>query len=123
MSAEHGLTNIIALCEQQTITATGAQSGVDVSAVRGNAIVIIGGSAVGSSATQTYKLQGCATQGGAYADTGYAFAVTTVAEETAAWSRAITVNFDGLPKFMNIYCTETGTSSSVVSAYILHRAT
>jgi hypothetical protein len=63
----------------------------------------------------------CTTIGGTYADTGYTFAITTTADRTAAWSQAITVNFDGLKQFITLYITEAGTSSSVVSCYILHR--
>lgn len=122
MGAVHGLTNIIALLEQVTITGTGEQTGKDCIAVQGEAIVVIGGSAVGASATQTWKLQHCATVNGTYEDVpSGAFDITTVAEETAAWKRAITVNFDGLKQFVTLHVTEAGTSSSVVSAYILHR--
>ena len=122
MGAVHGLTNIIALLQQATITATGAQTGVDCQAINGEAIVIIGGSAVGGSASQTWKLRHCTTVDGTYADvSGGAFTVTSVADETAAWSKAITVNFDGLNQFITLYVTEGGTSSSVVSCYILHR--
>jgi hypothetical protein len=121
MGGVHGLTNIIPLLEQVTITGTGEQTGVDCQSVNGEAIVIIGGSAIGASANQTYKLQHCTTIGGTYADTGYTFAITTTADRTAAWSQAITVNFDGLKQFITLYITEAGTSSSVVSCYILHR--
>lgn len=122
MSAAHGLTNIIALLEQQTITGTGEQTGVDCQAINGEAIVIIGGSSVGGSATQTWKLTQCDTVDGTYTDVpNGAFTVTSTADQTAAWSKAIVVNFDGCQQYITLYVTEVGSSSSVVSCYILHR--
>lgn len=122
MGAVHGLTNMIALLEQTTITATGIQTGVDCLDVQGEAIVVIGGSACGSNATQTWKLQHSAVLESGYVNIpDVATKGTFSAAGNAAWKEAITVNFDGLERYVTLYITETGTSSSVVSCYILHR--
>ena len=97
-----------------TITGTGDQTGVDLKDYDGDIQVILSGTAAGSGADLTFRLEDSADDVTYTAVTGGTF---TAIGNTAA-KQVRTVNRDGLKRYVRLSCTaETGTASSAVTCF------
>jgi hypothetical protein len=97
-----------------TITGTGDQTGVDLKDFDGDIQVILSGTAAGSGADLTFRLEESADNSAYTAVTGGGF--TAIAN--AAAKQVLTVNRDGLKRYLRLSCTaETGTASSAVTCF------
>jgi hypothetical protein len=97
-----------------TITGTGDQTGVDLKDFDGDIQVILSGTAAGSGADLTFRLEESADDSAYTAVTGGGF--TAIAN--AAAKQVLTVNRDGLKRYLRLSCTaETGTASSAVTCF------
>jgi hypothetical protein len=97
-----------------TITGTGNQTGVDLKDFDGDIQVILSGTAAGSDADLTFRLEESADNSAYTAVTGGTF--TVIGNE--AYKEVKTVNRDGLKRYLRLSCTaETGTASSAVTCF------
>lgn len=100
---------ITALAPAKSISATDTSAAIDISDYTGNCRFTLNSSAVAATGTSDVKLQHSDTAGGAYTDTGIAFA--QVAQ--AASFQDILRNVDGLKKFVKVVNTLGGGSPVV----------
>lgn len=97
-----------------TITGTGDQTGVDLKDYDGDIQVILSGTAAGSGADLTFRLEESADDVTYTAVTGGGF---TAIANTAS-KQVKTFNRDGLKRYVRLSCTaETGTASSAVTCF------
>lgn len=97
-----------------TITGTGDQTGVDLKDYDGDIQVILSGTAAGSGADLTFRLEESADDVTYTAVTGGGFTVIG----NAAYKEVKTFNRDGLKRYVRLSCTaETGTASSAVTCF------
>lgn len=97
-----------------TITGTGDQTGVDLKGYDGDIQVILSGTAAGSGADLTFRLEESDDNVTYTAVTGGGF--TAIAN--AAAKQVKTFNRDGLKRYVRLSCTaETGTASSAVTCF------
>jgi hypothetical protein len=97
-----------------TITGTGDQTGVDLLEYDGDIQVILSGTAAGSGADLTFRLEESADNVTYTAVTGGGF---TAIGNTAA-KQVKTLNRDELKRYVRLSCTaETGTASSAVTCF------
>lgn len=95
-----------------TITATGDQTGVDIRAYDGEIQIILMGTAAGSGADLTFRIEHSNDDSTYVAVTGGGF--TAIAN--AASKQVITLNANDLRRYIRLSCTaETGTASSAVT--------
>ena len=97
-----------------TITATGNQTGVDLAGYEGDVQIILSGTAAGSGADLTFRIEESADNSTFTAATGGGF----TAIGNAAAKQVITLNSNDLKRYIRISCTaETGTASSSVTCF------
>jgi hypothetical protein len=97
-----------------TITGTGDQTGVDLLEYDGDIQVILSGTAAGSGADLTFRLEESDDNSTFTAVTGGGF---TAIGNTAA-KQVKTLNRDELKRYVRLSCTaETGTASSAVTCF------
>jgi hypothetical protein len=97
-----------------TITGTGDQTGVDLLEYDGDIQVILSGTAAGSGADLTFRLEESDDNVTYTAVTGGTF---TAIGNTAA-KQVKTLNRDELKRYVRLSCTaETGTASSAVTCF------
>ena len=95
-----------------TITATGNQTGVDLAGYEGEIQIILMGTAAGSGADLTFRIEESANNSDYTAATGGSF----TAIGNAAYKEVITLNASDLKRYIRLSCTaETGTASSAVT--------
>jgi hypothetical protein len=95
-----------------TITGTGDQTGVDLSAYEGDVQVILTGTAAGASADLTFRIEESADNSTYTAVTSGTF----TAIGNAAYKQVKTLNSNDLKRYIRLSCTaETGTASSAVT--------
>lgn len=95
-----------------TITGTGDQTGVDLAGYEGDVQIILTGTAAGSGADLTFRIEESADNSTFTAVTGGGF----TAIGNAAAKEVITLNSNDLKRYIRLSCTaETGTASSVVT--------
>jgi hypothetical protein len=100
------------LCPTTTITATGNQTGVDIRALDGDLQVILMGTAAGSGADLTFRLEESADDTTYVAVTGGTF----TAIGNAAYKEVKTFNASDLRRYIRLSCTaETSNASSAVT--------
>lgn len=96
-----------------TITGTGAQSSVDLAGYEGEIQIILMGTAAGSGADLTFRIEESAESAANFS------AVTDgtfTAIGNAAYKAVMTLNASDLKRYIRINCTaETGTASSAVT--------
>ena len=97
-----------------TITATGNQTGVDLAGYEGEIAIILSGTAAGSGADLTFRIEESANNSDYTAATGGSF----TAIGNAAAKEVITLNASDLKRYIRLSCTaETGTASSAVTCF------
>ena len=98
-----------------TITGTGDQTGVDLAGYEGDVQIILAGTAAGSGADLTFRIEESASLSTGYtAVTGGTF----TAIGNAAAKQVITLNSNDLKRYIRLSCTaETGTASSAVTCF------
>lgn len=97
-----------------TITGTGDQTGVDLLDYDGDVQIILAGTAAGSGADLTFRIEESADNSTFTAVTGGTF----TAIGNAAYKEVKTLNRDGLKRYIRLSCTaETGTASSAVTCF------
>jgi hypothetical protein len=97
-----------------TITGTGDQTGVDLQEYDGDIQVILSGTAAGSGADLTFRLEESDDNVTYTAVTGGGF---TAIANTAS-KQVKTLNRDELKRYVRLSCTaETGTASSAVTCF------
>jgi len=97
-----------------TITGTGDQTGVDLAGYEGDVQIILSGTAAGSGADLTFRIEESADNSTFTAATGGGF---TAIGNTAA-KQVITLNSNDLKRYIRLSCTaETGTASSSVTCF------
>lgn len=97
-----------------TITGTGDQTGVDLQEYDGDIQVILSGTAAGSGADLTFRLEESDDNVTYTAVTGGGF----TAIGNAAAKQVKTLNRDELKRYVRLSCTaETGTASSAVTCF------
>jgi hypothetical protein len=97
-----------------TITGTGDQTGVDLLEYDGDIQVILSGTAAGSGADLTFRLEESDDNSTFTAVTGGGF---TAIGNTAS-KQVKTLNRDELKRYVRLSCTaETGTASSAVTCF------
>ena len=97
-----------------TITATGDQTGVDLAGYEGDVQIILSGTAAGAAADLTFRIEESADDSTYTAATGGTF----TAIGNAAYKEVITLNSNGLKRYIRLSCTaETGTASSAVTCF------
>jgi len=95
-----------------TITGTGDQTGVDLAGYEGDVQIILTGTAAGSGADLTFRIEESADNSTFTAVTGGGF----TAIGNAASKEVITLNSNDLKRYIRLSCTaETGTASSAVT--------
>lgn len=101
------------LCPTTTITGTGAQTSVDLAGYEGEIQVILVGTAAGSGADLTFRVEESAESAANFtAATGGTF----TAVGNAAYKEVITLNASDLKRYIRLNCTaETGTASSSIT--------
>jgi hypothetical protein len=100
------------LCPTTTITGTGDQTGVDIRSLDGEIQVILIGTAAGSSADLTFRLEDSADNSTFAAVTSGTF----TAIGNAAYKEVKSFNASDLKRYIRLSCTaETGTASSAVT--------
>lgn len=100
------------LCPTTTITGVGDQTGVDIRNLDGEIQVILVGTAAGSSADLTFRLEDSADNSTFAAVTGGTF----TAIGNAAYKEVKSFNASDLKRYIRLSCTaETGTASSAVT--------
>jgi len=97
-----------------TITGTGDQTGVDLAGYEGDVQIILSGTAAGSGADLTFRIEESADNSTFTAATGGRF----TAIGNAAAKQVITLNSNDLKRYIRLSCTaETGTASSSVTCF------
>ena len=97
-----------------TITATGNQTGVDLLEYDGDIQIILAGTAAGSGADLTFRIEESADNSTFTAVTGGTF----TAIGNAAYKEVKTFDRDNLKRYIRLSCTaETGTASSAVTCF------
>jgi hypothetical protein len=97
-----------------TITGTGDQTGVDLAGYEGDVQIILSGTAAGSGADLTFRIEESADNSTFTAATGGGF----TAIGNAAAKQVITLNSNDLKRYIRLSCTaETGTASSSVTCF------
>lgn len=97
-----------------TITGTGDQAGVDLLDYDGDIQIILSGTAAGSGADLTFRIEESADNSTFTAVTGGTF----TAIGNAASKQVLTLNRDALKRYVRLSCTaETGTASSAVTCF------
>jgi hypothetical protein len=97
-----------------TITAVGNQTGVDLAGYEGDVQIILSGTAAGSGADLTFRIEESDDNSSFTAATGGTF--TAIAN--AASKQVITLNSNDLKRYIRLSCTaETGTASSAVTCF------
>jgi len=97
-----------------TITGTGNQTGVDLAGYEGDVQIILSGTAAGSGADLTFRIEESADNSTFTAATGGGF----TAIGNAAAKQVITLNSNDLKRYIRLSCTaETGTASSAVTCF------
>jgi hypothetical protein len=97
-----------------TITGTGDQTGVDLAGYEGDVQIILSGTAAGSGADLTFRIEESADNSTFTAATGGGF----TAIGNAAAKQVITLNSNDLKRYIRLSCTaETGTASSAVTCF------
>ena len=97
-----------------TITGTGDQTGVDLAGYEGDVQIILSGTAAGSGADLTFRIEESADDSTYTAATGGTF----TAIGNAAYKEVITLNSNDLKRYIRLSCTaETGTASSSVTCF------
>jgi len=97
-----------------TITAVGNQTGVDLAGYEGDVQIILSGTAAGSGADLTFRIEESDDNSTFTAATGGSF--TAIAN--AASKQVITLNSNDLKRYIRLSCTaETGTASSAVTCF------
>lgn len=97
-----------------TITGTGNQTGVDLLDYDGDVQIILAGTAAGSAADLTFRIEESADNSTYTAVTGGTF----TAIGNAAYKEVKTLNRDELKRYIRLSCTaETGTASSAVTCF------
>jgi hypothetical protein len=97
-----------------TITATGNQTGVDLAGYEGDVQIILSGTAAGSGADLTFRIEESADDSSYTAATGGGF----TAIGNAAAKQVLTLNSNDLKRYIRLSCTaETGTASSSVTCF------
>ena len=97
-----------------TITGTGDQTGVDLAGYEGDVQIILSGTAAGSGADLTFRIEESADNSTYTAATGGGF----TAIGNAAAKQVITLNSNDLKRYIRLSCTaETGTASSSVTCF------
>ena len=97
-----------------TITGTGNQTGVDLLDYDGDVQIILAGTAAGSGADLTFRIEESADNSTYTAVTGGTF----TAIGNAAYKEVKTLNRDELKRYIRLSCTaETGTASSAVTCF------
>lgn len=95
-----------------TITGVGDQTGVDLAGYEGEIQIILIGTAAGSGADLTFRIEDSANNSSFAAVTGGTF----TAIGNAAYKSVITLNASDLRRYIRLSCTaETGTASSSVT--------
>ncbi len=95
-----------------TITGTGNQTGVDLAGYEGEIQIILVGTAAGSGADLTFRIEESANNSDYTAATGGSF----TAVGNAAYKEVITLNASDLKRYIRLSCTaETGTASSSIT--------
>lgn len=95
-----------------TITGTGDQTGVDLKDWEGDVQIILVGTAAGSGADLTFRIEDSADNSSYAAVTGATFSKI----ENAAYKEVLTLNTNDLRRYVRLSCTaETGTASSSVT--------
>ena len=105
----------ITLLATTTITATGDQTGVDIRDFDGEMQIILAGTAAGSGADLTFRIEESDSLSTDYtAVTGGTF----TAIGNAAYKEVKTLNASELKRYIRLSCTaETGTASSAVTCF------
>jgi hypothetical protein len=97
-----------------TITGTGNQTGVDLLEYDGDIQIILAGTAAGSGADLTFRIEESADNSTFTAVTGGTF----TAIGNAAYKEVKTFDRDNLKRYIRLSCTaETGTASSAVTCF------
>jgi hypothetical protein len=97
-----------------TITGTGNQTGVDLAGYEGDVQIILSGTAAGSGADLTFRIEESDDNTTFTAATGGGF----TAIGNAAAKQVITLNSNDLKRYIRLSCTaETGTASSSVTCF------
>ena len=97
-----------------TITGTGDQAAVDLAGYEGDVQIILSGTAAGSGADLTFRIEESADDSTYTAATGGTF----TAIGNAAYKEVITLNSNDLKRYIRLSCTaETGTASSSVTCF------
>lgn len=97
-----------------TITGTGDQTGVDLAGYEGDVQIILSGTAAGSGASLTFRIEESADNSTFTAATGGTF----TAIGNAAAKQVITLNSNDLKRYIRLSCTaETGDASSAVTCF------
>lgn len=111
-------TTVLSLLANDVVTATGTGSAVDLQLYEGDIAVILDAEAGGAGITYAVKLTESDTSGGTYTDvTGGAFTTT---EANTALVEKISVNTDGMKRFVKASVTVAGgTGAGAVSVVAL----
>jgi hypothetical protein len=97
-----------------TITGTGDQTGVDIKDYEGDVQIILSGTAAGSGADLTFRVEESSDNSTFTAVTGGTF----TAIGNAAAKQVLTFNSNDLKRYIRLSCTaETGTASSAVTCF------
>lgn len=97
-----------------TITAVGNQTGVDLAGYEGDVQIILSGTAAGSGADLTFRIEESDDNSSFTAATGGTF----TAIGNAAYKEVKTLNSNDLKRYIRLSCTaETGTASSAVTCF------
>jgi hypothetical protein len=100
-----------------SITATGAQTGLDISGIEGDLLMVLTHTAAGSGADLTFTIEHSDVVGSDYTAIPVTAGVAAFAPAgNAVGVQTRTIDADALKKFVRINCTaETGTATSVVN--------
>lgn len=97
-----------------TITGTGNQTGVDLAGYEGDVQIILSGTAAGSGADLTFRIEESDDNSTFTAATGGTF----TAIGNAAYKEVKTLNSNDLKRYIRLSCTaETGSASSAVTCF------
>jgi hypothetical protein len=97
-----------------TITGTGNQTGVDLAGYEGDVQMILSGTAAGSGADLTFRIEESDDNSTFTAATGGTF----TAIGNAAYKEVKTLNSNDLKRYIRLSCTaETGSASSAVTCF------
>jgi hypothetical protein len=106
---------VAALAPAKSVSATDTSAAFDISDFTGNCRFVLNSGAVAATGTSDVKLTHCDTIGGAYTDTGIAFAQVAQAASVQDLLR----NVDGLKKYVKVVNTLGGGSPAVPFSLML----